>query len=126
MLSYTHVVLSHEFVVAKEKRLKYSHERRYNAGRCPASVSPTSSQFPSNGQNQHYTTRMGRAVIMLDIGDIKDGEYRSLEQIIQCFLETARQGVQVLDSDNAFSGGGGIYGHQCRACGACQQPARHF
>jgi len=36
---------------------------------------------------------MDRAVIMLDIGDIKDGEYRSLEQIIQRFLETARQGV---------------------------------
>lgn len=61
-------------------------------------------------------------MIMLDIGDIKDGEYRSLEQIIQRFLETARQGVQVLDSDNAFSNGCGIHGHQCRACGACQQP----
>ena len=96
ILSYTHAVLSHEFVIAKGKRLKYSHERyiiQGDACRYPASASPTSSQFPSNSQNQHYTTRMDRAVIMLDIGDIKDGEYRSLEQIIQRFLETARQGV---------------------------------
>ena len=64
-----------------------------DACRYLASASPTSSQFPSNGQNQHYTTRVDRAVIMLDIGDIKDGGYRSLEQIIQRFLETARQGV---------------------------------
>jgi hypothetical protein len=34
ILSYTHAVLSHEFAIAKEKRLKYSHERRYNTGGC--------------------------------------------------------------------------------------------
>ena len=53
MLSYTHAVLSHEFVIAKEKRLKYSHERyiiQGDACRYPASASPTSSQFPFNDQ----------------------------------------------------------------------------
>ena len=54
---------------------------------------PHPASSPSMTKNQHHTTRMDRAVIMLDIGDIKDGEYRSLEQTIQRFLETARQGV---------------------------------